>query len=86
LIGCAEFELNAVVNALTNGPRKIAGISTSAINEGEKADITLFNTDSKWEFTPDLITSNTKNTPFLHQMMQGKVIGIYNNGKLACRE
>ncbi|MBC7525575.1 MAG: dihydroorotase [Flavobacterium sp.] len=79
LLGVLPLEI--VIEKLTLG-RTLFNIESSEINIGKKANITLFTTDSEWNFTSENIVSKSKNSAFLGAKMKGKAIGIYNNGKL----
>jgi dihydroorotase-like cyclic amidohydrolase len=37
-------------------------------------------------FTKDKIISQTENSPFVGKELKGSIVGIINNGNLACRE
>lgn len=52
------------------------------INEGETADLTLFNPDKEWIFTEAGIYSSSKNAAMLGEKLTGKAYGIYANGIL----
>lgn len=54
----------------------------TALQVGEKADLTLFNPDGEWTFGKDDILSKSKNSAFLNHPMKGRVYGIYHSGKL----
>ncbi len=73
--------LEVVVEKLT-ATKLVFNLKSNAIAVGNKADISLFNTDEDWTFTKKSIQSKSKNSAFLGQNMKGKVIGIYNNGQL----
>lgn len=73
--------LETVIEKFIEG-RKIFGIEIPKIEEGSKAEISLFNPDEKWTFSKETILSKSKNSAFLGQEMTGKVYGIYNNAKL----
>ena len=62
--------------------RTIFGQETLSIVEGEKANITLFNTEGESLFTEGNVVSKSKNSAFLGTKSKGKVYGIYNQGKL----
>ena len=49
------------------------------IEEGEKANITLFNPVKEWEVTNSDIKSKSRNTPFIGEKLKGKALAIYNN-------
>ena len=51
------------------------------IQEGEFADITLFDPKLNWTLKKDDIKSKSKNTPFLDEELTGKPLAIYNNGE-----
>jgi dihydroorotase len=74
-------ETEALVNALTVNPRKILGLEIPQIEEGQKANLTLFTTESETILTEKDILSKSKNSPFIGKTLQGKVIGSVNNNK-----
>jgi len=86
LSGCKEFDLKTVTNALSYNSRIISNIEQHPIEKGNKADLTIFNPDTNWVFNKEDIISQTINTPFVGKELKGTVVGIINNGKLACRE
>jgi dihydroorotase len=61
-------------------------LETSTFEKGNKANLTLFATENNWSFTKENILSKSKNSAFLGQPMKGKVIGVYNNGKLVIND
>ena len=66
--------------------RAIADIPENPIHKGNKSDLTILSPDEKWVFTKDKIISQTENSPFLGKELKGSIVGIINNGNLACRE
>ncbi|MEY3236825.1 MAG: hypothetical protein RI883_926 [Bacteroidota bacterium] len=86
LSGCEEFNLNTVIKALSLNSREIANINQHPIEVGNKADLTLFISDNQWFLEKEMITSYTYNTPFVGKELKGSIVGIINNGKLACRD
>ena len=73
--------LEKVIEKLTAG-KTTFGIEKQSINEGQKANITLFNPEGKSIFTKENILSKSKNSAFMGIEMKGKVYGIYNQGKI----
>ena len=73
--------LDIVVEKLTSG-KTTFGIEIQTIDEGSKANITLFNPEPKSIFIKSSILSKSKNSAFLGAEMKGKVYGIINQGKL----
>ncbi len=86
LRGTKEYDLNAVVEAISNGARKVLGLPATTIDENQPADLTLFSPDEKWFFTKEDVFSKTYNTPLLENELTGRIHGIVNNAKLAIRE
>ena len=73
--------LEIVIEKLTAGKSRFS-IDNQTINEGSKANITLFNPEPKSVFTKSSILSKSKNSVFLGAEIQGKVYGILNQNKL----
>ncbi|WP_395050698.1 dihydroorotase family protein [Flavobacterium sp.] len=73
--------LEKVIEKLTVG-KTTFGIEKQSIDEGQKANITLYNPEGKSIFTKENILSKSKNSAFLGVEMKGKVYGVYNQGKL----
>ena len=71
-----------LIEKLTYNPRTILGLPHLSIKIGESADLTLFDTSTKWIFEENDIKSNSKNTPFVGKNMLGKVHGIITKGNL----
>lgn len=74
-------ETEALVNALTVNPRKILGLEIPKIEEGEKANLTLFTASGETKLNEKDFYSKSKNSPFINKPLQGKVIGTVNNNK-----
>lgn len=73
--------LEIVIEKLTSG-KSTFDIDIQTINEGSRANITLFNPEPKSIFTKSSILSKSKNSAFLGTEIKGKVHGIVNQGKL----
>jgi dihydroorotase len=73
--------LEIIIEKFTQG-KSIFSIPTSSINEGEIANITLFNPEGSSVFTKQNILSKSKNSAFLGTNLTGKAYGIYNQEKL----
>ena len=74
--------LDILIAALTENPRKRFNIEIASVNEGEKANLTLFNPDFEYEFTEKEILSSSENSIFLNKKMNGKAYGIIANNKI----
>jgi dihydroorotase len=73
--------LEKVVEKLTSG-KIVFGIESYTIEEGVKANMSLFTPEGKIIFTKAAILSKSKNSAFLGTEIKGKVYGIVNQGKL----
>ncbi len=77
-----EIELSLLIEKLSIAPRKAFNIEVPKIKIGETANITLFDPSVKWEVKEKSLQALSKNNPFIGKTLKGKVIGVYNNGKL----
>lgn len=73
--------LEKIIEKLTFG-KKLLNIENQNIKIKHKASFTLFTTEDNWTFGKEHILSKSKNSAFIGQIMKGRVIGIYNQGKL----
>jgi len=76
------IELEKLISCLTIKPRKRFKLNLQTINEGENAELTLFNPIPNWIFTKENISSSSKNAIFMNQKMKGKVYGTFANNQL----
>lgn len=73
--------LEKIIQKLTYG-KNIFTSDNNSVNEGEKANLTLFTIDDEYTFGKENIISKSKNSAFLGQKMKGRVVGIYNQNQL----
>lgn len=73
--------LEMIIEKFTNG-RMIFATPSHKIEKDSTASFTLFNPDSKSEFTKGDILSKSKNSAFLGSQLTGKVYGIINNNQI----
>ena len=76
-----EYLDSEIIEKIAINPRKILDVITGGIEEGNCADITLFNPTLEWEFTTKDIQSKSVNTPFVGKQLKGKALAIYNKGQ-----
>lgn len=76
---CKEFDLSAVIAALSIRPRTILSIQESPIEVGNKADLTLFIPSLKWTFKKEMVLSKTYNSDLIGKELLGRVFGVINN-------
>jgi dihydroorotase len=75
------FTTKKAISILTQGKSRF-NIEGSSIQEGEKADLSLFNPDITYRFSNANITSKSKNSCFLNTELKGKAYGIIANNKI----
>ena len=73
------------VELLTNG-YAVFNQERPQIEEGQIANLTIFEPDTSYTFEKSNIVSTSKNSAFLGKTMKGKVIGIINNKKALWNE
>ncbi|MEX0680843.1 MAG: dihydroorotase [Balneolales bacterium] len=79
LLNSGRMTLKEIIRKLVVNPREILHIPCPRLEEGEKANLTIFNTSEKWVCDKDLIRSRSVNTPYLNQQLVGRAVAIYNN-------
>ena len=76
-----DLSIEEIIEKISTNPRKIALKEVLKIEEGELANITLFNPELEWEVRKQDIKSKSKNTPFIGEKLKGKALAIYNNNQ-----
>ena len=72
------LSLEEAVHKLTVAPRRILRLPVPRLEEGEPADLTVFDASTEWTFTEDHIQSKSENTPFVGETLVGKPWAVYN--------
>ena len=76
------LDLADFISCFTSKPKAIFGIKNHSIQEGNLADITLFNPEIETIFTSKDILSTSKNSAFINKKLKGKVYGVFANNQL----
>jgi len=76
------FTIKKSIDILTKGKTRF-GLENTPINVGNKADLALFNPDTKYTFSKTDIISKSKNAIFEGEALKGKVYGIISNNKIS---
>jgi len=77
-----DFKLPHLINLLAYKAREVIGIEIPLIQEGEQANLTIFNPTKEWTYGLKEIRSKSKNTPLIDKALVGKVHAIVNNNSL----
>lgn len=77
-----DLNLELMVEKLTTGPKNILRLNPEGIEEGNQANLTLFDAKEKWTFDAKSNASKSKNSPLFGQELTGKVKAVFNGGKV----
>ncbi len=80
LIAPGVLTVAEAVYKLTVAPRRILRLPVPRLAEGEPANLTIFDTTTRWVFEERHIRSKSRNTPFLGEELIGRAWAIYNWG------
>ena len=75
------FSTEKSIDILTKN-KNVFGIAENKIEEGEVANLTLFDPNYKYTFTKDHIISKSKNSCFIDSDLTGKSFGIISNNSI----
>ena len=76
--------LETAIHKLTQ--QSVFKISEQNIEEGEVANMTLFNPSLEWKFTEADIQATSKNAALIGHSLIGKAYGIFNNNQLVLND
>ena len=76
-----EIGMSNLIDALSHNPRRILGLPSSSIEEGQSANLCCFETQSRWVFDLQSNASKSNNSPFIGHAFDTKVLGIVNGTK-----
>ncbi|MBI9070506.1 MAG: dihydroorotase [Melioribacteraceae bacterium] len=71
-----------LVEKLSINPRKILNLPVPKFEAGEKANLTIIDTDVVWTADKSEFKSISKNSPFDKRLMTGKSLATINNNKM----
>lgn len=77
----AGLDANLIAEKLSINPRKLLNLDAPVIEEGAKANFTVFNPNQKWLYNASSNYSKSANNPLLGTELTGKVTLVYNNNQ-----
>jgi dihydroorotase len=80
LVHTKVLSLPALIAAFSVNPRRILGLPTIHVREGEPANLTIFHPSEEWVVDVARFRSRSSNSPFGGWKLQGRPLGIINNG------
>lgn len=78
--GVISFE--KMIEMMSANPRRILGLPEIKIKEGEKANLTILNTDEEWVIDRKKFMTKSLNTPFDGYKVQCRPFAAINNNKI----
>ena len=63
-----------IIDALTAAPARILGLEQGRLAPGAPADLAIINPDHSWLVAEDKLSSRSKNSPFEHTTLEGRVM------------
>lgn len=74
-----HLSVEKLVKKFTVNPRANLNLPALKIDIGEKAELTIFDTQTEWIFLPEHIRSRSANNPFTGSPMKGRALAVINN-------
>lgn len=81
LLKPGHLSLTDLVEKLAVAPRQILSLEIPKVDVDQPANLTVFNTEEEWEYTPQRIHSKSKNSPYVGETFQGRAEAIYHRGQ-----
>lgn len=76
-----DISLEKWVELVSHKPREILDAAKISLNEGNIAELTLFEQKTKWTLNNENMKLRSKNNPFANEELSGKPFGIINKGR-----
>jgi dihydroorotase len=73
--------LPELIAKYTVAPAQLLNLPKGTLSVGVDADVTVFNPEVEWIFTPEKSASKSKNSPFFGWNLKGKAVATFVGGK-----
>ncbi|MCL5263661.1 MAG: amidohydrolase family protein, partial [Chloroflexi bacterium] len=83
LVQDGHIDLDLLISKLTAGPARVLGLPFGTLEEGDVADVTIFDPQMEWRVDPDTFASKGKNTPLAGLVLRGRVVYAIAGGSIA---
>jgi len=77
-----KFNIDTLIDKVSNNPRKIFNIYDPGIEENTIANFFIFNPDYQWNFSINNVESIAVNSPFKQKKINGKVMFTISKGRI----
>ena len=81
LVGKGIIPFEIMVENMSDNPRRLLNLPRVAIKVGEKANLTILETEKEWTIDSSKFKTKSRNTPFNGFRVKCKPFGVFNNGK-----
>jgi len=81
LVSTGLISLESLIMKMSDNPRRLLNLPRITVRVGEKANLTILDTNTNWVIDTKKFKSKSKNTPFNGFEVKCKPYGIYNNSK-----
>ena len=71
-----KIPFDKLLPKFTSNPRKILGLDTNKIEEGDFASLTIFDDKGSWDYNEETNISKSLNSPWLNWSLKGNVKGV----------
>jgi dihydroorotase len=82
LVLTKEISLERLIDAMSIVPSQIMDLPASGLSEGNRADVVIVDLKQKIRIDADSILSKSKNSPWLGEELQGKVVYTICDGRI----
>lgn len=82
----SAVDWDVLMEKITVAPRTLLGLEIPRIAVDEKANLTLFDPRRDWTLDEKTNLSKSKNSPWYNRTVTGKVIAVFNNGRMRIEE
>ena len=86
LLHAKRLGLPELIAKYTVAPARLLNLPQGTLSVGADADVTVFNPDAEWIFTPEKSASKSKNSPFLGWQLKGKATVTIVGGRIVWAE
>ena len=77
------LSLPGVIEKYTAAPARLLRLPKGTLSPGADADVTVFDPDLEWSWTPSQTASKSKNSPFYGWPFKGKALATIVGGRIA---
>jgi len=83
LVHTKRISLADMIAKFTVNPARLLNLNKGTLAIGADADVTVFDPDAEWIFTPENSASQSKNSPFFGWNLKGRAVATIVCGKIA---